>query len=128
MKVEVPQQFLDLHQEYIVEVPEVSGRMLLNRAPGESSTVVAARVVEARSFAAERMPLADAGSDSPLHDVSAEATTLLEQALDRHSLSARGFHRILLVARTIAGLAAMRCVDRHHIAEALAYRAMPLLA
>ena len=114
--------------DMVVEVPEVSGRMLLNRAPGESSTVVAARVVEARSFAAERMPLADAGSDSPLHDVSAEATTLLEQALDRHSLSARGFHRILRVARTIADLPAMRCVDRHHIAEALAYRAMPLLA
>ena len=112
----------------VVEVPEVSGRMLLNRAPGESSTVVAARVVEARSFVAERMPLADEGSGSPLHNVSAEATTLLEQALDRHSLSARGFHGILWVARTIADLAAMRCVDRHHIAEALAYRAMPLLA
>ena len=75
----------------VVEVPEVSGRMLLNRAPGESSTVVAARVVEARSFAAERVPLADAGSDSPLHDVSAEATTLLEQALDGIRCRRAGF-------------------------------------
>ena len=71
---------------------------------------------------------ADSDPSLPLHDVNTKARVLLEQALDRHSLSARGFHRVLSVARTIADLAAVPCVDRNHIAEALAYRAMPLLA
>ena len=106
--------------DMVVEVPEVSGRLLLDRVPAESSAVVAGRVIAAREFAAGRVPVATAGSDLPLDDVSDEARALLEQALDRHSLSARGFHRVLRVARTIADLAAAARVDRHHIAEALA--------
>jgi magnesium chelatase family protein len=43
-------------------------------------------------------------------------------------LTARGFHRVLLVARTIANLAQSVTVDRPNLAEALAYRTMPLLA
>ena len=114
--------------DMVVEVPEVSGRMLLDQAPGESSAAVAARVAAARHFATGRSPLAESDPGLPLDDVSAEVMALLEQALDRHSQSARGFHRVPRVARTIADVAAALCVDRNHIAEALAYRAMPLLA
>ena len=57
-----------------------------------------------------------------------DARALLELALDRQSLSARGFNRVLRVARTIADLDASPKVARRHLAEALAYRAMPLLA
>jgi magnesium chelatase family protein len=67
-------------------------------------------------------------SNVPLCDVSPDATSLLELAIEKKSLSARGFHRVLRVARTIADLQQQPVIDRGHLAEALAYRAMPLLA
>jgi magnesium chelatase family protein len=53
---------------------------------------------------------------------------LLELAIEKKSLSARGFHRVLRVARTIADLQQQTVIERGHLAEALGYRAMPLLA
>jgi len=61
-------------------------------------------------------------------DVSADAKSLLEKAIETQSLSARGYHRVLRVARTIADLERSKAIERQHLAEALAYRAMPLLA
>ena len=52
----------------------------------------------------------------------ADGLALLRQAADTLSLSARGFHRTLRVARTLADLEASPPVLRHHIAEALSYR------
>ena len=86
---------------------------------------VARRVAAARDFAGERDPEAPVDAAS---DISGDGRALLEKAIETQSLSARGFHRVLRVARTIADLAAAPCVDRNHVAEALAYRAMPLLA
>ena len=48
--------------------------------------------------------------------------------VDKQALTARGFHRVLSVARTISNLARSEQIDRPHLAEALAYRAMLLLA
>ncbi len=48
--------------------------------------------------------------------------------VDKQALTARSFHRVLRVARTISNLARSEQIDRPHLAEALAYRAMPLLA
>ena len=118
--------------DMVIEVPEVSGQLLLDRTPGEASLDVARRVASAHAFAADRangpQEGAHADTDTPLRDVSPEATTLLELAIEKKSLSARGFHRVLRVARTIADLQHQPVIDRGHLAEALSYRAMPLLA
>ncbi len=52
----------------------------------------------------------------------AAGLSLLEQAVDKLRLSARGYHRVLRVARTIADLAGQATVGRPHIAEALSFR------
>lgn len=103
----------------------------LSRAPaGESTQRIAARVHAAREIQRERY-----GADGPRHNAAAdgamleerarltpEARQLLEQAAERLGLSARGFVRMIRLARTIADLAAAEAVSRAHLAEALAYR------
>ncbi|MEC7212257.1 MAG: hypothetical protein VXW25_09655 [Pseudomonadota bacterium] len=109
----------------IIEVLEVSGSLLLHNAPGAPTVSVARRVVAARDFAGGRDPkaLVDAASD-----ISGDGRALLEKAIETQSLSVRGFHRILRVARPIADLERSDGIERWHRAKALAYRAMPLLA
>ena len=126
--------------DLIVEVPEVDGKLLLTGTPGETSQQVMSRVMRARHFAAQRvttqpdLAVQDADGrtgpqqDVPVSQMEEDARALMELALDRQSLSARGFNRVLRVARTIADLDASPKVARRHLAEALAYRAMPLLA
>jgi len=89
---------------------------------------VARRVADAQAFAAGRLPARESETDTPLRHVSPDATSLLELAIEKKSLSARGFHRVLRVARTIADLQQQQVIDRGHLAEALGYRDMPLLA
>jgi magnesium chelatase family protein len=50
------------------------------------------------------------------------AESVIAQALSRHSLSARGYHRVLKLARTIADLAGEKAIDPLHMAEAVGYR------
>ena len=124
--------------DLIIEVPEVDGKLLLKGTPGETSQQVASWGKLAREFAcqhvldeADALPLdAAAGNrqDVPVSQIDEDARKLLELAIDRQSLSARGFNRVLRVARTIANLDGSSKVARPHLAEALAYRAMPLLA
>ena len=126
--------------DLIIEVPEVDGKLLLKGAHGETSQQVAARVTRARHFRTQRMSAGydTISSDSdrnigdvqdvPISQIDEDATALLELALDRQSLSARGFNRVLRVGRTIADLDESPTVARCHLAEALAYRVMPLLA
>ncbi len=118
--------------DMIIEVPEVSGQLLLDRRAGEPSVAVARRVATARDFALTSRPQQTAddqsGFDDPTTQMSGEARRLIELAIEKQSLSARGFHRVLRVARTIADLERDPQIGRQHLAEALAYRAMPLLA
>ena len=119
--------------DLIIELPEVDSRLLLESAPAETSGDIAARVRDAARFASSLQatrPDPDAHLDSHLAPgrLTDPARQLLELAVDKQALTARGFHRVLRVARTISNLARSEQIDRPHLAEALAYRAMPLLA
>jgi magnesium chelatase family protein len=94
---------------------------------------VAARVADARALAAERLARAGAPDrrtnaeiEGDLLDATCardpDAEALLQNAAQRLKLSARGYHRTLRVARTIADLAGAARIARPHVAEALSYR------
>jgi magnesium chelatase family protein len=120
---------IDLH----VEVAAVSAADLVLPPPAEGSAQVAARVKAAR----DRQSARDMGSKARINaeldgDALAKYATpdelgqkLLAQAAEAMRLSARGYTRILRVARTIADLAVQEQLGRVHIAEALSYRRQP---
>jgi len=56
--------------------------------------------------------------------INADCMRLLESAIEKLALSARAYHRILKIARTLADLAGVESIDRQHIAEAIQYRSM----
>jgi magnesium chelatase family protein len=114
-----------------VEVPPVSFQDLDLPASGEGSEAVAARVAAARARQAERFAGADGvrlNADAEgrlLEEVAepdAEGRALLARLAERMGLSARGYHRVLRVARTVADLDGSERVRRPHVAEAASYR------
>ncbi|GAB4171504.1 MAG: YifB family Mg chelatase-like AAA ATPase [Thalassobaculales bacterium] len=117
---------IDLH----VEVPAVAAADLALPPPREGSAEVAARVAAARAIQARRYAgkgvSTNAEADGALLEEAAapdeEGRLLLTQAAGRLHLSARGWHRVLRVARTLADLDGGGPVRRLHVAEALSYR------
>ncbi len=108
-----------------VQVQPIPPSELSRAAPGETTAAVAARVGAARTIQRERYadgPPTNAEAEMGGITLQAEARTLAETASDKLRLSARGFTRILRVARTIADLARVPEVRRADVAEALAYR------
>lgn len=116
-----------------IEVPAVSAADLCLPAPAEGSAEVRARVLAARTRQRERFEAHAARSVRTNADCNgqlletiatpdAAGLALLRQASEQLSLSARGFHRTLKVARTLADLDGADGVGRVHIAEALSYR------
>ncbi|MGB7268114.1 MAG: YifB family Mg chelatase-like AAA ATPase [Albidovulum sp.] len=114
-----------------VEVPPVAYTDLDLPVSGESSAQVAERVAQARATQTTRFadhPEARVNADAEgrlLEEIAApdsEGRALLAQVAERFGLSARGYHRVLRVARTIADLAGSQNVRRPHIAEAVSYR------
>uniref|UniRef100_UPI003BAA4441 YifB family Mg chelatase-like AAA ATPase n=1 Tax=Stappia sp. TaxID=1870903 RepID=UPI003BAA4441 len=120
-----------------IEVPAVSAADLMGGSgTGESSATVAARVSAARRLQASRYAAlgaaarTNAQADSRLIEEvarpDAAGLDLLQGAAERLHLSARGYHRVLKVARTLADLDAAESVSRVHLAEALSYRGAAL--
>lgn len=116
-----------------VEVPPVAFRDLDLPATGDSSATVAARVAAARDIQTARFETtpglrqnadAEGGVLEDIATPDTEGRALLIKAAERFGLSARGYHRVLRVARTIADLDHSENVHRPHIAEALSFRLM----
>jgi len=122
------------HFDLIIEVPEISAGVLLDQGKGEPRQTIAARVAAARQFGSahkkNKMANAMISIDQLDKQIIMEkpAEELLRAAMDKARLSARAYHKIMRVSRTIADLAGEDRVSRDALAEALAYRAMPLLA
>jgi magnesium chelatase family protein len=122
---------IDLH----IEVPAVTAADLILPPPTEGSREVAARVAKARAIQVERYGArglanvrTNAEASGPvLEEVGrpdASGLALLRDAADAMRLSARGYHRVLKVARTLADLDGAAKVGRVHLAEALSYRTL----
>ena len=117
---------IDLH----VEVDPVRAADLALPPPAEGSAEVAARVAAARARQTARAAESGARTNAELDGEALErfatpddaGRTLLFQAAEAMRLSARGYTRMLRVARTIADLAGVEQVGRIHVAEALSYR------
>jgi magnesium chelatase family protein len=115
-----------------VDVPALPPTALTTAAGGESSTTVRARVVAARERQRDRYAEDGIRTNTELTPVQmgrhcaldATARRLLDSALVRMSLSARGYDRVRKVARTIADLAGEECIAADHLAEALQFRMM----
>jgi magnesium chelatase family protein len=122
---------IDLH----IEVPAVTAADLILPPPAEGSREVATRVARARAMQAERYAAmglpqlrTNANAHGPLLEEVAQpdgsGLALLRDAADAMRLSARGYHRVLRVARTLADLDGADKVARVHLAEALSYRTL----
>ena len=117
---------IDLH----IEVQAVSAADLVLPAPAEGSAAVAARVAAARAIQTERYSQETARTNAEADGKLLERVAtpdeagrkLLAQAAEAMRLTARGYTRILRVARTIADLGGSDAISRIHIAEALSYR------
>lgn len=126
---------IDLH----VDAPAVSPADLSLPPPAEGSDAVAARVAAARARQAERYAAlcggeggggggarTNAEADGEILEKAAApdgpGRTLLTDAAERMRLTARGYHRVLRVARTLADLDGAVAVKRVHVAEALSWR------
>ncbi|UCF75372.1 MAG: YifB family Mg chelatase-like AAA ATPase, partial [Betaproteobacteria bacterium] len=109
-----------------VEVPAVPQEELAHKAQGESSAVIRERVAAARTLQLARQGRPNFALSSREVDrycaPDARGATVLKQAIARLGLSARAYHRILKVARTIADLAGEKALAAAHVAEAIQYR------
>jgi len=117
---------IDLH----VEVPRVDFEKLSSDTHAESSTNIRARVERARQKQIRRLQNSPFSSNSEMKNknikkhctLNDQSIDLLRQAVSQMHLSARSYHRILKLSRTIADLANSDDITTEHVAEALQYR------
>ena len=118
--------------DIFVEVPRVDYEKLASETAGERSAVVRERVERTRRLQQERFAGTRFGSNAEMTPtevrehcqakIDEQAQSLLRLAMAQLSLSARAFHRILKLARTIADMDASDVIASQHLAEAVQYR------
>ena len=117
---------IDIH----VEVPRVDYEKLSDARLGEPSAVIRTRVENARQVQRERFANTSLTSNADMHpaqvrqycSLDESCRGLMRAAMNQLQLSARAYHRILKLARTIADLAGSQNISTTHLAEALQYR------
>ncbi len=125
---------IDIH----IEVPRVDYEKLSSGRVGESSEAIRARVQSARDIQNKRFSNNGAsdivcnadmrvGEVRQFCSLQAEGQSLMRSAMTQLNLSARAYHRILKLARTIADLAGSEEIQSPHLAEALQYRPKMML-
>ena len=124
---------IDMH----IEVPAVRYRELSAERGGEPSAAIRERCARARAVQRDRFA-ARAGVFANAHmaprdirahcALTAAADALLRAAIARLSLSARAYHRVLKLARTVADLAGAAAIEPAHVSEAIQYRSLDRLA
>lgn len=114
--------------DLFVDVQAIPVADLSRAATGETTRTIAQRVAAARHRQQQRNPHGIANSQldgkalEALTQLDAESRNLLDKAAEKYALSARSYHRVLRVARTIADLEGVETVKKPHIAEALSFR------
>jgi len=116
---------IDIH----IEVPKLDKNALAQDCPkNEDSRTIRKRVMRAYQKQLERAGKSNAELSSTEVDVHCrldnEQRLLLEKAMDKLRLSARAYHRILKLARTIADISASESIQKPHITEAISYRSL----
>jgi magnesium chelatase family protein len=117
---------IDLH----IEVPRLPREDLQGAATGETSEMIRKRVIAARERQYQRQGCSNNNLDNAAIDLhcqlSEQDNQLISTAMDKFRLSARAYHRILKVARSIADLADTDNIQTIHLSEALGYRSLSL--
>ncbi len=119
---------IDIH----IEVPAVRYRELADRTDGESSAAIAGRVETSRQIQLDRFKGSKVHCNAQMTpryikkfcELDQTGNRMLELVTDRLGLSARSYHRILKVARTIADLHASDNIRENHLSEAIQYRSL----
>ena len=117
---------IDLH----VEVPSVKFKDLASQSGGEPSESIRNRVKSSRERQKNRFQSKTIFCNAQMGprqikkycSLSPDSQSLLEQAMEYLGLSARAYHRILKISRTIADLENMENIGPHHVSEAIQYR------
>jgi magnesium chelatase family protein len=116
----------------MIDVAELLPLELLSPSVAENSANIHSRIVAAREFGASRHNGEDSQVNARLSadqierhiDLPLDIKRLLEEAMTKQKLSARGFHKVIRAAQTIADLERSENFQHHHILEALSYRAV----
>lgn len=121
---------LDRGSEIHLTVPVVKPDKLTTEFKSESSTSIQKRVQKARDIQEKRFKGLKITSNAEMNNkqskefcnLDEQSMLLLKQAISKLNLSARAFHRVIKIARTIADLEGTEKIKSNHVAEALQYR------